>query len=383
MALKARRGSGEGSVYQRADGRWVAQVDAGHLPSGRRRYSRSTRATKAEAIKALRELQRNVEAGVQLDQNSTVTTYLDWWLDNVLPGTVKASTEDDYRALLGRWVKPHIGHHRLAKLTPAHVQGMLRTLEKQGLSPRSRQYARAVLVRSLKWAVMTGTLPRNPAALVDGPRNAATKLDDSLSAQEARDVLAAAQGNRWEALAVIVLRLGLRRGEALALRWDDVDLKAKELTVNGTLKWRKGGELYIDPPKTESARRTIPLVAGTLDALKGHRRTQAAERLAAGPLWRDSGHVFTRPDGRAVVPNTATVWWRDLTPRAGIGPRRFHASRHTAATLMLEDGVPLEVVSAILGHAGLAITADVYARVTADSKRRALLRLEDVMGGES
>lgn len=378
--VKGRRGSGEGSLYQRADGRWVAQVDIGKYANHRRRYARATRATKKDAIAALRDLQRNVELGVELDRTSTVNGYLDWWLENVLPGTVKPSTEADYAAVFRRWVRPHVGHHRLANLTPAHVQAMMRTLERQGLSPRSRQYARAVLVRSLKWAVTTGALPRNPAALVDGPRNAATKLDDALTADEARKVLSAAQGDTWEALAVLVLRLGLRRGEALALRWSDVDLDAKELTVNGTLKWEKGGRIYIDPPKTNAARRTIPLVSGTLDALKAHRRQQAADKLKAGPLWRETGHVFTRPDGQPVIPNVATAWWRALTTRAGIGPRRFHASRHTAATLMLAEGVPLEVVSAILGHAGLAITADVYARPTADSKRRALARLDELFG---
>jgi len=372
MTNRARRGSGEGSLYQRADGRWVAQVESGTLPSGRRRYARASRPTKREAIEALGQLQRHADQGIDLDRTSTVSGYLDWWVETVLPGTVKPSTEADYAAVLKRWVKPHIGHHRIAKLTPNHVQTMLRTLERQGLSPRSRQYARAVLVRALKWAVTTGALPRNPASLVEGPRNAATKLDDALTSDEALAVLAKAKGDPLEALAVLVLRLGLRRGEALALQWDDLDFDGEELTVNGTLKYRQGGELYIDPPKTTAARRTIPLVGTTLAALKDHRRRQASLQLTAGPLWHESGYVFTRPDGRPIIPDQASVWWRDLTVRAGIGRRRFHATRHTAATLMLNGGVPLEVVSAILGHAGLAITADVYAKVSADSKRRAL-----------
>lgn len=377
---KARRGSGEGSVYQRGDGRWVAQVDSGKFANGRRRYARAVRSDKKSALTSLRDLQRNVALGVQLDQTSTVDTYLDFWLENVLAGTVKTSTETDYAAVLRRWVRPHIGTVRLSKLTPEHVQKMMRALDRQGLSPRSRQYARAVLVRALKWAVTTGTLPRNPAQLVEGPRNAATKLDDAMTADEARAVLAAAAGDRLEALAVLVLRLGLRRGEALALRWEDVDFDARHLTINGTLKWEKGGRIYVDTPKTAESQRTIPLVSGTHDALSSHRKRQAADRLKAGPLWRDSDYVFTRPDGQPMVPNVATAWWRSLTERAGVGPRRFHASRHTAATLLLDQGVPLEVVSAILGHAGLSITADVYAKVTADSKRRALASLESVFG---
>lgn len=374
---RASRGKGEGSVYLRTDGRWIAQVEAGRDASGRRRYARAVRLTKAAAIRALRELQGQVDAELVTDRTMTVSTYLDWWADNVLAGSVKESTEADYRGLLNRSVKPYIGRRRLDKLTTDDVQAMMRALERRGLSPRSRQYARAVLVRALRWAHQTGRVTRNVAALADGPRlGRAAKLDDVLDATAASRVLVTARCDRLEALAIIVLRLGLRRGEALALRWGGVDLDAGELTVAGTLKARRGGELYVDTPKTAAGERTIPLVGGTAEALGEHRRRQTAERLAAGPLWRDSGHVFTHENGQPLRPARASSWWKALCVRAGIGPRRFHASRHTAATLMLEDGVPLEVVSAILGHAGLAITADVYARVSQDSKRRALARLD-------
>src|SRR5690606_17617121 len=130
-------------------------------------------------------------------------------------------------------------------------------------------------------------------------------------------------------------------------------------------------------PKTYAGARTVPLIAQVDAALRAHRRRQAAEQLAAGELWQDTGFVFTGVDGRPFHPKTAWAWWRRLTVAAGIGPRRFHASRHTCATLMLEDGVPLEVVSAILGHAGLSITADTYARVSNDAMRRALAQAAD------
>lgn len=108
-----------------------------------------------------------------------------------------------------------------------------------------------------------------------------------------------------------------------------------------------------------------------------HRRRQAAEQLAAGPLWQDNGHVFTNDDGRPLHPRVALTWWHRLTTDAGMGRRRFHAARHTTAVLLLDQGVPLEVVSAVLGHASLSITADIYARVTADAKRRALAKLDE------
>jgi integrase len=370
------RGKGEGSIYQRGDGRWVAQVVVGRLPSGRQRYRRAVRSTQHEALVALRDLHRQVEiGGVAPTQSQTVGAYLDWWAATVLPGAVKESTIENYRYIIASYITPYVGGLRLDQLSAQHVAGMLRGLEIAGRSARTRQYARAVLRRALRWAEQNGLVARNVAALVDGPRKAATKLDDALDAAEAKAVIAAARGDRLEALAVLALRLGLRKGEALALRWSDVDLDAGTLTVRGTLKRRPGGGLYVDTPKTDSACRTVPLVAGTLDALREHRKRQTAERLAAR-LWTDSGHVFTDTIGGPLDPRNTLRWWQGLTEAAGLGRRRFHASRHTAATLLLDQGVPLEVVSAVLGHAGLAITADTYAKVTMESKRRALALLE-------
>ncbi|MGH9229556.1 MAG: tyrosine-type recombinase/integrase [Acidimicrobiales bacterium] len=378
--MTSRRGRGEGSVYQRADGRWVAQVEAGLGRDGHRRRPRAVRRTKRDALAALDELRRQAEQGVTPERTQTVGEFLEWWLTTVLPGTVKASTAEGYGYMARRYVIPHVGRVRLAKLTPLHVKSMLRALEDDGLSPRTRQYARAVLRRALRWAEQHGLVVRNVAALVDGPRKTATKLDDTLDAAGAHAVIAAAAGDRLEALAVVVLRLGLRKGEALALRWDDIDLDAGTLAVRGTLKRRRdGGGLYVDTTKTSAGTRELPLVAGTAEALREHRRRQAAERLALGPLWVDSGHVFTTATGTPVDPRNANRWWSALCERAGVGHRRFHAARHTAATLLLDQGVPLEVVSAVLGHAGLAITADVYAKVGMDAKRRALATLADNM----
>lgn len=423
------RGKGEGSVYQRGDGRWVAQVEAGRLPSGKRRFARGVRPTKREALTALRDLQREAEMGVRPDRNQTVGQYLTWWATTVLPGTVKQSTQDDYQYVIRRYIVPFVGAIRLAKLSPQDVLTMLRALEDDGKSARTRQYARAVLRRALRWAEQNGLVIRNVAALVDGPKKGGTKLDDALDAAGAEAVIAAAAPHRLGALAVLALRLGLRKGELLALRWSDVDLDAGRLTVSATLKrmgWRhgcddpaacagphhrqgcparcethkrcpracvagctghaehcpqrQGGGLSLDTAKSAASARTIPLVAGTVEALREHRKRQAAEQLAAR-MWEDSGYVFTSEIGSPLDGRNVSRVWHGWCEAAGIGGRRFHASRHTAATLLLDRGVPLEVVSAVLGHAGLAITADVYASVSEDSKRRALALLDTAAPG--
>jgi integrase len=357
---RAQRGKGEGSIYQRKDGRWVAQVEAGRSPGGRRLYARAVRATKDEALSALKSLHRDLDAGVVPDRVATVATYLDWWADTVLPGTVAASTEEHYRRAIDLWIVPHIGTVRLYKLTVANVEQMLRELREAGKAPATQRMARTVLVAALGWAERDGLVARNVARLARGPK-LGPRADDALTADEAAKVLAAAAGDRWEAIAVLALRLGLRQGEILNLRWADVDLDAGTLTVRQA--------------KTRAGERTVPLVGGTLDALRAHRKRQDAARDEA-PFWLDPTLVFATSHGTKFDQRNLRVWWKDLLKKAGVPYRRFHATRHTAATLLLGADVPLEIVSAVLGHSGLAITSDVYAKVGQDAKRRALAKLD-------
>lgn len=382
------RRKGEGSIYQRGDGRWVAQIVVGRYPNGRPQYRRAVRRTEAEAVTAKLELQSRDDVP---DDTRTLAQYLGWWAETVLPDEVKESTEDDYRKVIDLYVVPHVGGYRLGELTRGQVQAMLRKLTATGLSPRTVQYARSVLRRALQWAVEDELIPRNVATGRMGPPQTKRRPKD-LTGAEAEAVIAAARGDRLEALVVVVLALGLRKGEALALFWPDaasppsllddpddewsvVDLETETVSVASTLKrrtTRRGGGLYVSAAKTDASSGTLPLVAGTLPALRDHRRRQAAERLAAGPEWHDHGLVFCRPDGRPLAPSWVNIWWNRVCTKAGIGHRTFHATRHTCATLLLDRGVPLEVVSAVLRHAKLSITADIYARVTQDLKRRHL-----------
>jgi integrase len=328
----------------------------------------------------VKEAQKKIDEGLSVfDDRRTTADYLQWWSDTVLPGTVKPRTLVSYRQVLNDYVIPTVGGRPLAKLSTTDVRTMLRELEVQKLSPRTRQYARAVLRRALQLALIDGLVPRNVAALVEGPKKGEARLDDAMSADEAGRVLKAAKGDRLEALAVVILTLGLRRGEALALRWDGVDLKRGSLKVDGSLGFVPGQGMVLSKPKTAAGARTIPLVGPVRVALKARLEAQGVERLKAGQLWIDDGWVFTTEYGRALDARNALRWWHALTVEAGVGRRRMHAGRHTAATLMLDRGVPLELVSAVLGHAGLAITADVYARPTADAKRRALKTLASAL----
>ena len=223
----------------------------------------------------------------------------------------------------------------------------------------------SILPMALADAERWGNVQRNAAALVPSPRRKATRLDDALDIEEAAMVIEAARGDRLEALAVLVLSTGLRQGEALRLRWGDIDLTHATLMVTRS--------------KTPSGVRTIALPGFVVSALRAHRARQREERMAA-VLWADPSLAFTTLLGEPIPRRNALRWWHGLCERARVRRRRFHASRPTAATLMLNNGVPLEVVSKTLGHAGLAITADVYAKVRPELQRTAADAMERVLG---
>jgi integrase len=252
-------------------------------------------------------------------------------------------------------------------------------MEEQGLSAATRRQARAILRRALAHAERWELVNRNVAALVDAPRTERSKLDDVLSVDEAHALLWAARDSELDALLTIAVAIGIRKGELLALPWRNIDLDSRLVTVSGTLKRRPGVGLVVDTPKTQRGARTIPLPNVAVDALRRHRRRQLEARLAAGKRWADSGFVFTTPIGTPIDPDNLTKAFHTACDTAGVRRRRFHALRHSAATLMLAAGTPLEVISKTLGHAGYAITADIYARVVPGLQRDAADAMDVVL----
>jgi integrase len=357
------RGKGEGSIYRRSDGYWVGAVEAGRYPNGRRRKVRVVRRYRADVLAALDDLRRQARQGVVPDQTRTTGEFLRWWLDTVVADTVSTSTRETYRYDIER-AAPAIGRVKLGKLTSAHVQALAADLvERHPRSSKTRSATLSVVRRALRYAVAAGMLASNPADAVSNPRTKTAKIDDVLTAAEAKAVIGAAEGTDMHGLVWLALTYGLRLGELLNLRWSDVDFDTEHLTVRRS--------------KTAAGERTVPLLPEAVEVLKAHRRRSTVV----------SPYVFPTGIGTQRTPQKTRDAWSDVLAKAGVEHkcrncgsaetcsthvRRFHASRHTAATLLLDRGVPLEIVSAILGHASLGITADIYARVSDDLKRRGL-----------
>jgi integrase len=362
-----RRGHGEGSVYKRADGYWVGAIEAPRGPDGRRRKLRVVRRRKADVLDTLDDLRRQVRQGVIPDRTRTLSTFLDFWLSDVIAGQVTDGTLHEYSTRVKR-ITPVIGHVRLGKLTTAHVQHLANSLgSSYPRSPKTRAHTLATLRQALKWAVGADLIVRNPAEHVTGPRLPIVKIDDTLEPAEAKAVLAAAQGDPLEAFWWLALTYGLRIGELMALRWSDVD--PDEMTVHKS--------------KTPAGVRTLPLIPEAMRVLQQHRRSAGVVSIG--------GYVFCRPGGLPLYHQLVHNRWNDLLRQAQIthmcrncgsddrcstSVRRFHVTRHTAATMLLEAGVELEVVSSILGHSNIGITSSIYAKVRSDLKRKGLTRLD-------
>jgi integrase len=187
------------------------------------------------------------------------------------------------------------------------------------------------------------------------------------------------KGSRWHALYVCALMLGLRLGELLGLRWEDVDLDAAILAVRQN-SVRVDGELRYQPPKTRRSRRTLPLPAPVVTALREHKARQAADRLALGPDWIDTGLVFTTGRGTPIEPRNLTRHFYGVRDRAGLPGVRFHDLRHTCITLLLNLGVPPHTVQTIAGHSHINVTMTIYAHVVMSEQQRALRTLGDAFG---
>ena len=300
------------------------------------------------------------------------------WLDDIAARRVRPSTLTTYRGYVRNRVNPTLGRHRLDRLQPEHLEQLYRQLEEEGLAAASVLQIHRILARALKVAMQRGKIVRNVATLVDAPSVQREEVQP-LTLEEARRVLNAAATVRNSARWSVALALGLRQGEALGLTWEDVDLDHGALTIRRALQRQTGRGLVLVAPKSRAGRRVIPLPQELVQALRTHRTTQMQERLRAGSMWRDGGFVFASPTGTPVDPRNDHATWKRLLVAAEVKPARLHDARHTAATLLLTQGVPARVAMEILGHSQIGLTLGTYTHVALELSRDATSRVADAL----
>lgn len=379
-----------GQIVKRGDRRYLIRVYLGRDPdTGKRKYrSQTIHGTKKEAGRKLRKLLTSADNGkLPIREIGTVDDYLDVWLDTVAKPSVRARTLDDYTATLRNYVRPHVGGIRLAKLSPANVRAMLVTLREQGYAPRTVRKARECLRNALEHAVAEGHIPDNPSrgrlvAKALPPKEQTERR--TLASEDVGAFLEAASEDRLAAYWIVMLFGGFRPSEALALRWQDVDLDSSTVQVRRVLVDKAGDDwpLYA-PPKSEQSRRAVVLPRVAVGALRDHRRRQLEERLAADAAWEDPELVFTAETGGALRQHMTWRAWHALLGRAGLPTMRIYDLRHSCASLLLESGESLKVVSERLGHSTITLTADVYAHVNRGQQEAAAAKLDRLArGGE-
>jgi len=372
-----RRGSGEGSIYRRKDGRWVGQIEL-RSEGGKRNRKFIYGSTRSEVAKRLSTLLADLDRGIRPPNDKLLLgDFLSEWLETVVKDQVRPSTVRSYTDIVNQHLRPDLGDIPISSLRPQDIASLLAS-KSSSLSPRTVQYIHAVLRRALNFAVRWDVVPRNVATLVDPPR--APRVPQSpLSLLQAKALLAEASNHRLYALYAVAISMGLRRGEALALSWDDIDFGAGTLVVNKSLQRIDGALLFVEP-KTERANRTLQLPDFCISALRAHRVRLHQERLVKGSRWRDHNLVFPSTVGTPMEPRNLTRQFHEMCARASIPRRRFHDLRHTCATLMLAQGVPARVVMEVLGHSDFGTTMNIYSHVMPVLLDDAAAQMSELLG---
>ena len=376
MATGTRNSNKMGTIYQRKDGRWCAQVRLGFDVNGKPQRPTIYADTEAEIVDKLKQLLHDDQQGLAPKSGRlTVAAFLTTWLQNSVRHTVKPNTYTGYESAVRVHIAPALGRKTLAKLQPSDVQGMLRSKLEAGLSARTVNNMRIVLRRSLNQAVKWGLVARNAAALSE-PIPESKHRCSPFTPNQARALLQAVRGDRLAPAYELALATGLRRGELLGLRWSDLDLAAGTLQVKVSLQ-RTRGTLELRDPKSEKSRRTLHLATSLVTSLQSHKAMQIDEARTAGIDWQQRGLVFTTRYGTPIEPRNFNRHFETLCARADLPRKRVHDLRHTAASLMLAAGIPLHVVSKTLGHSSVSITADIYGHLYDPDRQR----VADVMEG--
>jgi integrase len=363
VTSERRRTRGTGSIFPTPEGKFRAQLT---LPDGRRQSQ--THPTKAKAEAWLRRQAEMAARGeLPADTKTTLAVFLARWLEDAVKPNRRHATYETYSILVATHISPALGHKRLAALTPLDVQRFYADKLATGLSRSTVQLLHAILRRALAQAVKWGLLPASPMARVEAPIGHPPAMQ-VWTPDQARRFLAAARADPLYPLWLVALTTGLRRGELLALRWQDVDLANARLQVRGGLHSAPGG-WAIGPTKTGRSR-VVALPAETVAVLRAHR--DGAD---------DAAFVFTLA-GQPLAPTSVTWYFRRVADSAGLPRIRFHDLRHTCATLLLSRGVHPKVVQEMLGHASISMTLDTYSHVLPAMQDDAARALSAALFGE-
>ena len=375
----------KGSLRQRSPGSWELRVDIGRDAFGKRqRKSKTVRGTKTHAQRVLREMLTALDKGIGLTTEKILLR--DWlarWMAERITPHRRQKTKERYQEIIDRHIVPLIGHINLEKLGPSHIQALESKLSAEGMSPKGVSLVHTVLSGATKHALRMELIYRNPVSLVSPPPLKRREIvPPEISA--VRGALALAWEERHYLFACIhlIAYTGLRRGEALGLVWNNVDLDQGHIFVAGSLVRSRERGLIIEPPKTDSGRRTVDLDSGTIRVLAEHWDSQQRVKETMREAYEDRGRVFAGAYGEWPNPMSLTRAVKYLGSRVGHESMTVRSLRHFHASVTLQSGQNIVVVSKRLGHANVSITSDIYAHSLPGWQKQAAEAFAEAMGAE-
>lgn len=366
-----------GKDLSRIEGRWAAVATIGIKPqTGKPNRKTFYGKTRREAVEKMQGVLSEVRSGTYVEPtNITLEQWLNSWLDG-RKGHVAYSTWRNYRNMIKNHLIPEVGKVKMVNLKTRDIQALLnRKMEEGGrkdrkkgsLSSRTVKYIYQTLHGALKQAIKERVIVFNPCESVELPKQHKEEMKP-LNWQEVQRFLQEAEGNRYYAAYILELSTGLRKGELLGLKWEDLDFERGTLLVKRQLLrvGKEEGGLVLSEPKTKRSSRKLTLDQSVLNTLKEHRKKQAQEKLLLGECYQDQGLIFATEEGKPVEPRNFTRKFKRILKSAGLPDIRFHDMRHTFATLALEAGIPAKVVQEYLGHSTITMTLDTYSHLTQD-----------------
>ena len=381
--MPKKRANGEGSIRKRKDGRWEGRYTAGHDPeTGKAIYKNVLGRSQAEVKEKLKQAIREAQAlDITKAGKYTVGEWMEVWFQDYAKIKVRPSSHQTYQGYIHNHIRPNIGDIPLEKLTSLELQKLYKKLlttgrvdrleakrQPKGLSAKTVRNIHQILSSALKLAQEQRLILANPAEGCALPRVEHQEMKTLTTVQLASFFREARESGVFE-LYYLELATGLRRGELLGLKWEDVDLARGDLRVRRQVS-RINGEVVEAPLKTKNAYRTLPLAEDTVSVLKEQRK-----KVGNSP-W-----VFPSPNGGPISPDSVLHMLHRVLKRAGLPKVRFHDLRHTFATLALQNGVDVKTVSGMLGHFSAGFTLDTYAHITSAAQRQAAQTMGSVLAG--
>jgi integrase len=367
-----------GSVRQRSKNSWQIQIYTGLGPDGKpRRHFETVKGRKGDAQKRLTELLASLDKGVYTPPGKvTLAEHLRNWLDGYVKTNCSQRTLDGYQAIIEGHLIPALGHHQLKQLNQQMIQAYYgRACEK--LSSRTVHHQHRVLSQALKYAVRQGYLGRNPCDLVDPPSPKGKSMR-TLTQSEVQDLLISAEGSYYYPVIYTAVSSGLRQAELLGLRWRDIDIASRSISVNQVL-YKRRGVYQFNKPKTEHSRRRVSMTSKLAEFLGEYRLERERLYHQLGKVTTLDDLVFASVEGNPIDPSFLSHTFGKIVKRAKLENVRFHDLRHTFASLMLLRGAPPKVISEALGHSSVAFTMDVYSHILPGMQSDAMALLDEVL----